>query len=208
MSYSSLNCVPFSLTLSLTLFGVQLDGNLEQWPHLNQLVQCYGTEWVKDVNKYGHYETTRPDTFQTQIFEGPDTDTETGKEKSYMHVLFCPLLSKSTLGAVFSLQSSGLLVLGVLHWMRMSPAFLGRLLLILDPPRFPFFFFFGSLCTALSFSWRDFVFFCLQHFGLPPLPAYEPAFDWDNERSMIFGQRTPESPAATYPRFFFFFLNL
>lgn len=47
---------------------------------MNQLVQCYGTEWVKDVNKYGHYENTRPDTFQSQIFEGPDTDTETGKD--------------------------------------------------------------------------------------------------------------------------------
>lgn len=68
-----------SLSLSHLLFGSQLDGNLEQWPHLNQLVQCYGTEWIKDANKYGHYETTRPDTFQTQIFEGPDTDTETGK---------------------------------------------------------------------------------------------------------------------------------
>lgn len=44
----------------------------------------------------------------------------------------------------------------------------------------------------------------MQHFGLPPLPAYEPAFDWENERSMICGQRTPESPAASYSRFFFF----
>lgn len=43
----------------------------------------------------------------------------------------------------------------------------------------------------------------MQHFGLPPLPAYEPAFDWENERSMIFGQRTPESPAASYSRFCF-----
>lgn len=46
------------------------------------------------------------------------------------------------------------------------------------------------------------LFFCLQHFGQPPLPAYEPAFDWENERAMIFGQRTPESPAASYSRFF------
>ncbi|GLT38427.1 hypothetical protein SLA2020_126800 [Shorea laevis] len=33
-------------------------------------------------------------------------------------------------------------------------------------------------------------------FGQSPLPAYEPAFDWENERSMIFGQRTPETPVV------------
>jgi hypothetical protein len=41
----------------------------------------------------------------------------------------------------------------------------------------------------------------LQHFGESPLPAYEPAFDWDNERSMIFGQRIPETPLPQYDRF-------
>ncbi|GLT62780.1 hypothetical protein SLA2020_353900, partial [Shorea laevis] len=35
-----------------------------------------------------------------------------------------------------------------------------------------------------------------QRFGQSPLPAYEPAFDWENERSMIFGQRTPENPVV------------
>ncbi|GLT38463.1 hypothetical protein SLA2020_127110 [Shorea laevis] len=35
-----------------------------------------------------------------------------------------------------------------------------------------------------------------QHFGQSPIPAYEPAFDWENERSMIFGQRTPEAPVV------------
>lgn len=41
----------------------------------------------------------------------------------------------------------------------------------------------------------------LQHFGQSPLPAYEPAFDWETERSMIFGQRTPETPTTQYGRF-------
>ncbi|XP_020585015.1 guanine nucleotide exchange factor SPIKE 1, partial [Phalaenopsis equestris] len=31
-----------------------------------------------------------------------------------------------------------------------------------------------------------------KHFGDSPLPAYEPTFDWENERLSIFGQRTPE----------------
>lgn len=37
-----------------------------------------------------------------------------------------------------------------------------------------------------------------QHFGPSPLPAYEPAFDWENERSMIFGQRISEAPISQY----------
>ncbi|KAL2934079.1 Guanine nucleotide exchange factor SPIKE 1 [Bienertia sinuspersici] len=32
-----------------------------------------------------------------------------------------------------------------------------------------------------------------EHLGLSPLPAYEPAFDWESERSMVFGQRLPET---------------
>ncbi|KAL5662038.1 hypothetical protein ACJX0J_029163, partial [Zea mays] len=35
-----------------------------------------------------------------------------------------------------------------------------------------------------------------EHCSLSPLPAYEPAFDWENERSLIFGQRVPESIPA------------
>jgi hypothetical protein len=61
------------------VFILQVDENLEQWPHLNELVQCYRTDWVKDENKYGHYESISPVSFQNQIFEGPDTDLETGK---------------------------------------------------------------------------------------------------------------------------------
>ena len=51
---------------------------MEQWPHLNELVQCYKTDWIKDENKYGHYESVGNVSFQNQIFEGPDTDIETG----------------------------------------------------------------------------------------------------------------------------------
>lgn len=56
----------------------QLDEDVEQWPHLHELVQCYKADWVKDENKYGHYESIGPTTFQSQIYEGPDTDIETG----------------------------------------------------------------------------------------------------------------------------------
>ncbi|KAL5673919.1 hypothetical protein ACJX0J_018225, partial [Zea mays] len=35
-----------------------------------------------------------------------------------------------------------------------------------------------------------------RHCNLSPLPVYEPAFDWENERSLIFGQRVPESIPA------------
>jgi len=37
-----------------------------------------------------------------------------------------------------------------------------------------------------------------QHIGQSPLPAYEPAFDWENERALIFGQRIPETPISQY----------
>ena len=57
----------------------QLDENLEQWPHLTELVQCYRSDWIKDDNKYGHYDSSSPVSFQNQIFEGPDTDIETGE---------------------------------------------------------------------------------------------------------------------------------
>lgn len=38
----------------------------------------------------------------------------------------------------------------------------------------------------------------MQHIGQSPLPAYEPAFDWENERALIFGQRIPETPLSQY----------
>ncbi|GKV48471.1 hypothetical protein SLEP1_g55282 [Rubroshorea leprosula] len=54
-----------------------LDENLEQWPHLNELLQCYTSDWVKDGSKYEHYESVSPPHFNNQIFEGPDTDIQT-----------------------------------------------------------------------------------------------------------------------------------
>ena len=58
---------------------LQFEENLEQWPHLKELVQCYTADWVKDENKYGHFESVGHASFQNQIYEGPDTDIETGK---------------------------------------------------------------------------------------------------------------------------------
>jgi dedicator of cytokinesis protein 6/7/8 len=37
---------------------------------------------VKDDGKYGRYESVAPPSFQNQIFEGPDTDIETGNPSS------------------------------------------------------------------------------------------------------------------------------
>ena len=51
----------------------QLDGNLDQWPHLNKLIQCYKTGWKKDEPKYRRYESISSFSFQNKIFEGPDT---------------------------------------------------------------------------------------------------------------------------------------
>jgi hypothetical protein len=38
-----------------------------------------------------------------------------------------------------------------------------------------------------------------KHLGGPPLPAYEPVFNWVTERAFIFGQRTSELPASLSP---------
>lgn len=129
-----------------------VDENLEQWPHLNELVQCYRTDWVKDENKYGHYESISPVSFQNQIFEGPDTDLETE-----LH------LSNSRRNKAEETTDDDI------------PSTSGRQFVEAAYP--------DSSNSVVS-----------KHFGESPLPAYEPAFDWDNERSMIFGQRIPETP--------------
>ncbi|CAH1442319.1 unnamed protein product [Lactuca virosa] len=40
-----------------------------------------------------------------------------------------------------------------------------------------------------------------EHYGESPLPAYEPVFDWEKERSIIFGQRILESNMPQSSRF-------
>lgn len=67
---------------------LQFDENLEQWPHLNELVHCYTTDWVKDENKYGHYESIGTPSFHNQIYEGPDTDIETGISIFFFILIF------------------------------------------------------------------------------------------------------------------------
>ncbi|CAN1297422.1 Guanine nucleotide exchange factor SPIKE 1 [Linum perenne] len=129
-----------------------LDDNLEQWPHLNELVQCYSTDWVKDEHKYGHYESVAPVSFQSQIFEGPDTDVETELHLANSRQVKVDELTDDELPSTSGRQI-------------MEPTFSDR--------------------SQLHVS---------KHLGLSPLPAYEPAFDWESERSMIFGQRIPESP--------------
>lgn len=39
---------------------------------------------MKDDCKYGRYESVAPPSFQNQIFEGPDTDIETGNSSSLL----------------------------------------------------------------------------------------------------------------------------
>ncbi|CAL8150169.1 unnamed protein product [Prunus armeniaca] len=132
----------------------KFEENLEQWPHLKELVQCYTTDWVKDENKYGHYESVGPPSFQNQIYEGPDTDIETE-----MH------LSSARRTKVDDTTDDDV------------PSTSGRQ--------------FMDNSVSDSVHSND-----PKHFGQSPLPAYEPAFDWENERSMIFGQRVPETPIS------------
>ncbi|XP_015631338.1 guanine nucleotide exchange factor SPIKE 1 [Oryza sativa Japonica Group] len=128
-----------------------LNENLDQWPHLNELVQCYKADFVKDDCKYGRYESVAPPSFQNQIFEGPDTDLETELQ-----------LSNDRQSKPDEVTEDDM------------PSTSGRQLYETEVP-------------ASSSK---------KHCSLSPLPAYEPAFDWENERSLIFGQRVPESVPA------------
>lgn len=128
-----------------------LDENLEQWPHLNELVQCYRADWVKDENKYGHYESVGLTTFQNQIYEGPDTDIETEMRLADARQTKSEDVTEEEL-----------------------PSTSGR----------PF----GDLALSESSLSK-----ASKHLGLSPLSAYEPAFDWESERSLVFGQRHPET---------------
>lgn len=130
-----------------------LNENLEQWPHLNELVQCYKADWVKDEIKYGHYESVSPWPFQNQIFEGPDTDIETE-----IH------LARSRHSKAEDATDDD------------TPSTSGRQISEFGPDN-------------LSAK---------HHFGFSPLPAYEPTFDWETERSLIFGQRISENHPAQY----------
>lgn len=132
-------------------FDPLLDENLEQWPHLNELVQCYKADWVKDENKYGHYESIGPTTFQNQTYEGPDTDIETEMRLAD---------ARQRKGEDVTDEE--------------MPSTSGR----------PF----GDVALSESSLSK-----ASKHLGLSPLSAYEPAFDWESERSLVFGQRLPET---------------
>ncbi|KAF7834810.1 guanine nucleotide exchange factor SPIKE 1 isoform X1 [Senna tora] len=139
-------------TPATTRWHNKFDENLEQWPHLNELVHCYTTDWVKDENKYGHYESVGPLSFQNQIYEGPDTDIETE---------MCLAGARQTKAEDITEDD--------------IPSTSGRQ--FMEP------------ADAESQHLDK-----MQHLGQCPLPAYEPAFDWENERSLILGQRIPETP--------------
>ncbi|KAM5586830.1 guanine nucleotide exchange factor SPIKE 1 [Rosa sericea] len=141
-------------TPATTKWHNKFEENLEQWPHLKELVQCYTTDWVKDDNKYGHYESVGPASFQNQIYEGPDTDIETE-----MH------LAGARRTKADDTTDDDL------------PSTSGRQ--------------FTDAVASDSAHSND-----PKHFGQSPLPAYEPAFDWENERSLICGQRIPETPIS------------
>ncbi|XP_058182461.1 guanine nucleotide exchange factor SPIKE 1 isoform X2 [Rhododendron vialii] len=133
-----------------------LDENLEQWPHLNELVQCYRTDWVKDENKYGRYDSISPISFQNQIFEGPDTDIETEIHLASARQTKIDDATDDDIPSTSGRQFTDATISESLH-------------------------------SKVS-----------KHLGESPLPAYEPVFDWENERSMIFGQRIPEAHIAQY----------
>ncbi|PKA58555.1 hypothetical protein AXF42_Ash008842 [Apostasia shenzhenica] len=134
-----------------------LNENLEQWPHLNELVHCYKADWIKDESKYGHYGSVLPLSFQNQIYEGLDTDIETEMR-----------LASARDSKIDDDTDDD------------APSTSGRLISETGP-------YSPSSKTTIV------------HFGESPLPAYEPTFDWETERSLVFGHRIPEPlPSQSY----------
>ncbi|KAF5477312.1 hypothetical protein F2P56_003961 [Juglans regia] len=137
-------------TPATTRWQNKFDEKLEQWPHLSELVLCYTTDWVKDENKYGHYDSIGLVSFENQIYEGPDTDIETEMR-----------LASARRTKTEDTTDDDI------------PSTSGRQ--------------FAEVTSVESVP---------KHFGASPLPAYEPAFDWENERLMTFGQRISEAPIS------------
>ncbi|KAM6570698.1 hypothetical protein CsatB_018683 [Cannabis sativa] len=142
-------------TSATTKWQNKFEENLEQWPHIKELVKCYSADWVKDENKYGHYESVAPVSFQNQIYEGPDTDNETEMRLANARQSKTEDPTDDDVPSASGLQ-------------------------------------FTEASTSSDPSLSN----TLKHFGQSPLPAYEPAFDWENERSLIFGQRIPKTPVS------------
>eukprot|EP00249_Psilotum_nudum_P009867 c221_g1_i1 orf=194-580(+) len=69
--------IPRSTFFSTSDVDPVLNENLDQWPHLKELVHCYKADGSKDETKYGQYESVPLPSFQGQIFEAADTDIET-----------------------------------------------------------------------------------------------------------------------------------
>ncbi|CAL5336392.1 unnamed protein product [Camellia sinensis] len=129
------------------------------------------TDWVKDENKYGCYDSIVPISFQNQIFEGPDTDIETGREGANAG-RFSDLSAEMHLANARQTKIDDTTDDDI-------PSTSGR--------QFTDATFSDSSHSKVS-----------KHLGESPLPAYEPVFDWENVRSMIFGQQNPETHKAQY----------
>lgn len=61
---------------------------------------------MKEENKYGHYESIGTVSFQNQIYEGPDTDIETGNGGFSLAQMLLHSLKMDVLILCFSLTSS------------------------------------------------------------------------------------------------------
>jgi hypothetical protein len=143
-----------------------LNGSVEPWPHLKELLQSYVADWVKDELKYGHYESVPPPIFENQIFEGPDTDVETELRLSNIRLGRHGDAADDEDPTTSGRYSGGL--------------FSGR---------------FSGRSTASDIP-DSMVSKAPKHYGGAPLPPYEPVFNWRAARASVFGQRTPEIPSS------------
>ncbi|XP_024369391.1 guanine nucleotide exchange factor SPIKE 1 isoform X5 [Physcomitrium patens] len=146
-----------------------LNGNGDPFPHFKELLQSYRAEWVKDEFKYGHYEAVPPPALEHQIFEGPDTDIQTEFRLSNVR------LGRN--GDVTDDEDP------------QTPRRLSRRFSVRSSGRF-------SMRSTTSDAPEALHTNISKHYGVAPLPPYEPVYNWRATRASVLGQRTSELPSA------------
>lgn len=150
-----------------------LNGNGDPFPHFKELLQSYRAEWVKDEFKYGHYEAVPPPALEHQIFEGPDTDIQTEFRLSNVR------LGRN--GDVTDDEDP------------QTPRRLSRRFSVRSSGRF-------SMRSTTSDAPEALHTNISKHYGVAPLPPYEPVYNWRATRASVLGQRTSELPSAISSR--------
>eukprot|EP00850_Spirogloea_muscicola_P006481 SM000030S11490 [mRNA] locus=s30:801352:813323:- [translate_table: standard] len=171
-----------------------LHGNLEAWPHLLELVQCYKGDLIHVDNKYGHYESVPAPPLEPQVFEsqGPEHGCSPSAIPA-LAVAESPLPPRAPHSPAasqnFSPQTPG--SLPPLPKIIIQPDTNGHahFLGLAIEPKTPE----DITVDREKDSGHQ------EHLGYSPMVTYDPIFSWEHERSVFQGNRAPGPPNVTTP---------